>query len=107
MSGVIGRRVSLGQANGPEVELIVSGTADYATYETPEGYPAVYDEAAGLFCYARMNAGAYQSTSVPLNAPPPPGVVRHARESDSVRAFKINERQTMRERRARPAGQKE
>jgi hypothetical protein len=107
MSGVIGKRASLGQANGPEVELIVSGTADYATYETPDGYPAIYDQQLGLFCYARVDSGEYQSTSVPLSAPPPAGVVLHARESDSVRARKINDRQSRRERRAQGPPQQE
>lgn len=101
MSGVIGRRASLGQANGPEVELIVSGTADYANYETPDGYPVVYDESLGLFCFARVENGEYHSTQVSVSAPAPSGVTRHARESDMVRARKINDRQAQRELRAR------
>jgi hypothetical protein len=41
VSGIIGQKASLGQANGSEVELIVSGTALYATYETLDGFPAI------------------------------------------------------------------
>ena len=47
MSGISNQRTWLGQENGPEVELIVSGTALYATYETLDGFPAVYDDARG------------------------------------------------------------
>ena len=57
MVGVFGEKVLLGQANGPDVDLIVRGTELYATYETPDGYPAVYDDALGLFCYARVVDG--------------------------------------------------
>jgi hypothetical protein len=90
MSGVNKMRVSLGQANGPEVELIVTGTREYATYETPDGAPAIYDDARGLFCYARVVAGEYQSTGVAVTELVPPGVVLHAQESNEVRNRKIN-----------------
>jgi len=96
MSGVNKMRASLGQANGPEVELIVTGTPDYATYETLDGAPSIYDDALGLFCYARVVDGEYQSTGVPVTAPAPPGVVLHAVESDEVRARKINARRDRR-----------
>lgn len=89
MSGIIDQKVSLGQANGPEVELIVSGTRAYATYETLDGYPAIYDTGAGLFCYARVVDGSYESTGVPVTAEPPDGVEPHAKESERVRAAKI------------------
>jgi hypothetical protein len=92
MVGVFGEKVSLGQANGPDVELIVSGTELYATYETPDGYPAIYDDSLGLFCYARVVAGKFESTGVPVKSPPPSGVVRKATESDEVRMRKIEER---------------
>jgi hypothetical protein len=101
MSGIIGKRVSLGQENGPDVDLIVSGTIDYATYETPAGFPAIYDTELGLFCYARLVDGRYESTRTPLNNAPPGDVQRHARESESVRAAKIHaRRQAMNERAA-------
>ena len=100
MVGVSGRKVPVGQANGPDVELIVSGTEFYATYETVEGFPAVYDDALGLFCYARVVDGSYESTGVPVTAATPSGVQRHAVESDQVRAAKISQRSLQMERRA-------
>jgi hypothetical protein len=89
MSGVIKKNAMLGQANGPDVELIVSGTKSYATYETLNGYPAIYDDAAGLFCYAKLVNGEYRSTSIPVTSAPPADVTQHARESEQVRARKI------------------
>jgi hypothetical protein len=94
MSGIIGQRVSLGQENGSEVELIVTGTRDYATYETPDGFPAIYDKSLGLFCYARIEDGRYVSTGVAVTAAPPADAQPHAKESDDVRAAKILERQS-------------
>jgi hypothetical protein len=101
MVGMFGEKVSLGQAKGPDVELIVSGTEFYSTYQTPDGFPAVYDDALGLFCFARVVGGKFESTRVPVTAPPPPGVERNARESDAVRQQKINERTSQMDRRAR------
>jgi hypothetical protein len=100
MVGMFGEKVSLGQANGPDVDLIVRGTELYATYETPEGFPAVYDDGLGLFCYARLVDGAFQSTGTPVASPPPPGAEQHAVETDDVRARKIQERTTQMESRA-------
>jgi hypothetical protein len=89
-SGVSHQRASLGQGKGPDVDLVVSGTRVYATYQTPDGLPVVYDDRLELFCYARLtSAGAFESTGVPVDRPPPPGVVRDARESDNVRNAKI------------------
>ena len=98
MSGVINQRVSLGQGNGPDVELVVSGTAMYATYHTADGFPVVYDDDLGLFSYARLVDGRLASTGVPVVSPPPPGVDRHAKEADHVRARKISERESHLER---------
>jgi len=92
-SGITGQRVRLGQADGSEVELIVSGTHLYATYETPDGFPALYDQKDGRFCYARLVSGRFESTGVPVTVPPPPDVEPHAKESDDVRSLKIRERQ--------------
>jgi hypothetical protein len=103
--GISGEKATLGQANGPDVELVVTGTELYATYETPDGYPAVYDESRGLFCFARLVDGEYRSTGVPVTAEPPPGVERHARESDSVRARKIAQRRLQLEKRQPSAEQ--
>ena len=92
MTGIVNQRVSLGQANGPDIELVVSGTELYATYETPEGFPVIYDDALGLFCYARLADGSFQSTGVPVSSAPPRGVQLHARETDEVRNEKIRKR---------------
>src|SRR6476661_5186932 len=60
-SGVRHQRASLGQGKGPDVDLVVSGTRVYATYQTPEGFPVLYDEGLELFCYARLTpAGAFE-----------------------------------------------
>ena len=85
MVGMFGKKVPLGQANGPDVDLVVRGTELYATYETPEGFPAIYDEALGLFCYARIAGGKFETTGIPVTSPPPQGVERHATETDDVR----------------------
>jgi hypothetical protein len=98
--GIKDERVSLGQANGPEVELVVTGTELYATYETPDGFPAIYDNSLGLFCFARVVDGKYESTGVPVTAQPPAGVELHAKESTDVRMSKIAARQAQLERRS-------
>jgi hypothetical protein len=91
MSALFGERVTLAQENGPDVELLAWGDEFYATYETPSGYPAVYDKELGLFCYARVVEGRFESTKVPVSEPPPAGVELHARESDAVRMAKAAE----------------
>lgn len=101
MTGIVGQRVSLGQARGGDVELVVTGTALYGTYETPQGYPVIYDDDAGLFCFARVIDGEYRSTGVPVTAAVPDGVEKHAKESEQVRAAKIAKRQAAMERRSR------
>ena len=100
MSGIVNQRTRLGQENGPEVDLIVNGTELYATYETLDGFPAVYDTERGLFCYARVTNGQYESTGVPITGSPPGDVERHMKESDAVRQARIDERQDQMERRA-------
>jgi hypothetical protein len=93
VTGLFNQKVSLGQGDGSEVELIVSGNPLYATYETLDGYPVVYDDERGLFCYARVVDGRYVSTGVPATEPAPAGVELHAKESDEVRADRAEERQ--------------
>ena len=107
MSGIINQKAVLGQENGPDVELMVSGTAVYATYETLDGFPAVYDNDHGLFCYARLTDGRYVSTGVPVSSAPPSDVERHAKESDAVRQSRIVERQREMERRARGTSERQ
>lgn len=87
--------VLLGQANGPDVELIVTGNPLYATYETPSGYAAVYDDGLGLYCYADLETDSYKSTGVPIASPPPLELLPHLRESGDVRAQK-SQRQAQR-----------
>lgn len=94
MVGINRETVSLSQANGPDVELVVTGTELYATYGTRDGYPVVYDEALGLFCFAHLIDGEYKSTGVPLTEQPPADVERHVQESAAVRSRKIAERQS-------------
>ena len=96
MSAIFSERATLGQANGPDVELRVSGDEWYAHYETLSGYPAIYDDDLGLFCYARVAEGEFQSTKTPVSEPPPTGVEQHARESDEVRAAKAAKKQAIR-----------
>lgn len=107
MVGMFGQKVPMGQANGPDVDLIVSGTELYATYETPEGFPAVYDDALGLFCYARIVGGRFESSGVSVALPPPPGVPLHGVESDEVKQRKIRERTEQMNRNSRPGRQEE
>lgn len=107
MSGMFGEIASLGQSNGPDVDLVVRGTELYSTYETPDGLPVVYDDGLGLFCYASIVGGEFISTGVALISPPPAGIDPHARESDAVRARKIQERTLRMERNSQPEPQKE
>lgn len=107
MVGMFGEKVSLGQANGPDVDLIVRGTELYATYETLDGFPAVYDDALGLFCYARIAEGRFETTGIPVTLPPPSRVERHATESDDIRMQKIQERTRQMERRSRASPKEE
>jgi hypothetical protein len=88
MTAIRGERLRFGQRSGPEVELVVFGDEFYARYETLDGHSAVYDDARGLFCYARLVDGAFVSSGVPVTAPAPPGAVLHGKEADAVRQAK-------------------
>lgn len=101
MTGLSNQRVTLAQGDGSEVELVVTGTALYATYETLDGYPAVYDDDLESFCFALVVDGRYATTGIPVSAPPPPDAQRHAKESDVVRADRIAARQSHLERESR------
>jgi hypothetical protein len=92
VGALFGERVTLGQARGLDVKLIVYGDEFYARYETPEGYAVIYDEPRGLFCYASLREGRFVSSGVPLAAPPPPAAVRHAEEAPAVRLEKAARR---------------
>lgn len=106
MGGIFGERVTIGQQNGPDVELIVSGDESYARYERPDGYPAIYDTKLGLFVHALLDNGELVSSGVPIVDAPPPGAVKHARESDEVRRAKVAEKLAARGPRSR-ASQRE
>ena len=79
MSGVIRQMASMGQGKRPDEELIVSGTGAYASCETVGGFAAVYDNFLERFCYARLVSGAHESTGVPVTSPPPPDILRKAK----------------------------
>ncbi len=107
MTGVFGEKVFLGQASGPDVELIVRGSELYASYETPDGYPAVYDDAHGLFCYAELVSGEFRSTGVPVTDAAPAQAEPHVREADAVRTRKIEARKRTFQARARSKPEEE
>jgi hypothetical protein len=107
MVGMFGEKVSLAQAHGSDVDLIVQGTELYATYETPEGFPVVYDYGLGLFCYARLTSGKFESTGVGVTSPAPADIKRHVTESDEVRMQKIHERMLQMERHGSATPKKE
>lgn len=85
MTAIHGEKLSFGQRNGPDVELLVFGDELYARYETADGYSAVYDGERGVFCYALLVNGAFVSSGIPVSEPPPPGALLHGKESDAVR----------------------
>jgi hypothetical protein len=100
MVGAFGEKASLGQANGSDVDLIVRGTEFYATYETPDGFPVIYDDSLGLFCYARIEKGRFETTGVAVTSSPPPNLERHMVESDEIRMKKISDRRLQMEQRS-------
>lgn len=91
MTGMFGKKAGLSQANGPEIELIVTGTQHRATYETLDGMPAIYDPEAGLYCFAIEEAGTYRSTAVPVTSPPPPGVKPRPRRTNEIQPRLVEE----------------
>ena len=84
MSAIFGEVLTFGQQNGPDIRLRVFGDEHYARYENLDGYTVVYDEGAGLFCYARLSAGELRSTGIAAGDPPPAGLQRHLQESAAV-----------------------
>src|SRR5262245_5012985 len=81
MSGIFGEILTFGQTNGPDIQLKVFGDELYARYEDLNGFSTVFDSDVGLFCYARLAAGAFRSTRVALTMPPPAGLPRHLQEA--------------------------
>jgi M6 family metalloprotease-like protein len=96
MSAIFGEILTFGQQNGPDVRLKVFGDEHYARYETLDGYTAIHDDLKGLFCYARLSAGTFRSTGVPVSDPPPAGIVRHLHESLAVSEAKARTRRARR-----------
>ncbi len=96
MSAIFGELLTFPQKSGPEVRLRVYGDEHYARYEDIDGYTAVYDDAAGLFCYARLAGTRLVSTGVPLGRPVPAGVVRHLQESAAMKRARMEQRRVMR-----------
>jgi M6 family metalloprotease-like protein len=84
MSAIFGEILTFGQANGQEIRLKTFGDEDYARYESLTGFTAVYDSETGVFCYARLSAGALTSTGVALSQDPPMGLVRHLQETGEI-----------------------
>ena len=96
MTAIFGEILTFAQSNGPEIKLKVSGDEFYARYEDVNGYSAVYDAELGLFCYARLAAGTFRSTGVPLSEPPPVGLPRHLQESETTVNGKATAKQARR-----------
>lgn len=92
MSAIFGEFLTFPQANGPDVRLQVFGDEHYARYEDVDGFSVVYDRDLGLFCYADLAGNHFISTGVPIDRPPPPGLVRHLQETPTVKQAKAEER---------------
>src|ERR1700741_2964858 len=100
MSAIFGEILTFPQETGPDVRLRVFGDEHYARYETEDGYTAIYDDALGRWCYAALPGNRLVSTGVPIDQPPPAGIVRHLQESAAVKRALIEERELTR----RPPG---
>jgi hypothetical protein len=101
MVGLFGQTVQIAQEQGPDVELVVFGDESYARYETKAGYTALYDPSRGLFCYAQVVDGRFESTGIPIAQPPPARLQLHLEESPEVSAAKT---QALIESRLPPSG---
>ncbi|WP_426238019.1 M6 family metalloprotease domain-containing protein [Pararhizobium sp. DWP1-1-3] len=84
MTAIFGEVLTFGQSNGTDISLRVFGDEHYARYEDKNGYSTVYDDGLGLFCYARLSAGSFRSTGIPLSDPAPAGLVRYLQESQGT-----------------------
>lgn len=105
MSAIFGERLTFRQGDGSTVELVVYGDEFRARYETASGYTAVFDPDRATWCYALLASGRFVSSGVPVDKPPAPGLRRHLKESDAVRAEQARLRmQTLRPRTPEVAG---
>ncbi len=84
MSGIYGEILTFPQESGPDIRLRVFGNHDYSRYETITGFTVIHDHGKGLFCYARESGDRLVSTEVPVDQPPPIGIVRHLTEPDKT-----------------------
>ena len=91
MAAIFGEKLTFDQENGPDVQLVVFGDEFYARYETEDGYPVIYDDTLGLFCYALLQDGRFVSSGVSIAQEPPPATQQHATEADAVRQAKAAE----------------
>lgn len=80
MSAIFGETLTFTQDDGGTVRLVVNGDDLYSRYETIDGYTAIYDAAAGGYCYAEVKAGRFTSSGVRVESPPPQGLNRHLHE---------------------------
>ncbi len=92
MSVIFGETLTFGQANGPDVRLVVFGDEFYARFENEDGYSMMYDTDLGLFCYAVLLEGRFVSSGVPMTQAPPPEVRRHLEEAETFRSRVLRER---------------
>lgn len=97
MSAIFGELLTFPQENGPDLRLHAFGDEHYARYETAEGFTAVYDRSLGLFTYGNIAGNRLVSTGVPVDQPPPAGLVRHLQESLAVIRAKVEEAHLLRE----------
>ncbi len=89
MSAIFNETQTFSQENGPDVELIVNGDEFYSRCETKSGYSVVYDNELGMYCYAVLLNGAFDSSGAPTSKEPPPGIRKHLKESREVRSDKF------------------
>lgn len=82
MSGIYGEILTFPQESGPDIRLRVFGDHEHSRYETLTGFTVVHDYDLGLFCYARESGNRLISSDIPVNAPPPNGIVRHLTKPD-------------------------
>ncbi len=93
MSAIFGETLSFAQERGGDVRLRVFGDEFYARYETTDGYTAIHDPEKGGFCYAELSGGGeLVSTGRPVTGLPPGGLLRHLKESKSVRNSRFDAR---------------
>jgi M6 family metalloprotease-like protein len=71
---------------------VVDGDEYYAIHETKDGYSTIYDESAGLYCYAALQDGQFISTSVSIAEKAPTYLKKHLRESNDVVEEKFGDR---------------